>query len=350
MKDAYKIKVYLAKDTFEEIAVLDEEYPNLNRLFKESAVFVLDMTDEELDKSLEDSESDFAIFCNSHNLKTTAEESVLQNLKANKDELVRHCRSLFLMDVTEVEAEKIREETGVLVMSKQNIDDNIFNRGYWRHRFVKDVAIKGNAITEWIDVLKNMPWLPTNSLVITDDYLFSESSVSIADCTENVKGLLDAILPQNLSVDFHILISCSHPNCDEQSRNRIVGDIKAYIKSKRNYDIKIEFVFHGAIHQRKVITNYNVMVGDKGFVNFNNKKKKIIADNPTYACTVFQNITDSIGDTEYGMATANLETISKISDAVKLMNNDGVNDHTKRIVGDCNSDKSINNRLLNARF
>lgn len=347
MKDEQKIKVYLTKETFEDIAVFDDEYPNLNRVFREAAVFVLDMSDDELDTALEDTESEFATFCNSNNLKTLAEKSVLQNMKSNKDELVKHCRSLFFMDVTPEEAKKIQEETGILVLSKQDIDDNVFNRGFWRHRFVKDVAIKGDAISEWKDVLKDMPWLPTNSLVITDDYLLTESQALLDDCVENVKGLLDAILPDNLAVDFHVLISCFHPKYDEKTRNQIVGMIKSYINSKRPYDVKIEFIFHDTIHQRKIITNYNVMVGDKGFINFNNKKKKIIDDNPTYACTVFQNIVDSIGDTEYGMATLDLEKIYKIGDAVKQMNNNGVNDYTKRIVGDCKPDKSINNRLLN---
>lgn len=269
MKDEQKIKVYLTKETFEDIAVFDDEYPNLNRLFREAAVFVLDMSDDELDTALEDAESEFATFCNSNNLKTLAEKSVLQNMKSNKDELVKHCRSLFIMDVTPEEARNIQEETGILVLSKQDIDDNVFNRGFWRHRFVKDVAIKGDAISEWKDVLKDMPWLPTNSLVITDDYLLTESQVLLDDCVENVKGLLDAILPDNLAVDFHVLISCSHPKCDEQTRNQIVGKIKSYINSKRPYAVKIEFIFHDAIHQRKIITNYNVMVGDKGFINFN---------------------------------------------------------------------------------
>lgn len=47
------------------------------------------------------------------------------------------------------------------------------------------------------------------------------------------------------------------------------------------------------------------------------------------------------------MATLDLEKIYKIGDAVKKMNNGGVNDFEKRIVGDCKPDKSINNRLLN---
>lgn len=348
MKDGQKIKVYLTKDTFEDIAIFDDEFPNLNRLFREAAVFVLDMSDDELDAALEDVASDFAVFCNSNNLKTIAKKSVLQNLKSNRNELVKQCRSLFIMDVTVEEARTIQEETGILVLSKQDIDDNVFNHSFWRHRFVKDVAIKGDAITEWKDVLKDMPWLPTNSMVITDDYLISESQASLEDCVENIKGLLDAILPANLAVDFHILISCSHPKCDEQKRNQIVGNIKSYIKSKRPYDVKIEFIFYDSIHQRKIITNYNVMVGDKGFINFNNKKRKIIDDNPTYACTLFQNIIDSIGDTEFGMATLDLEKIFKIGEVVKTMNNNGVHDYSKRIVGDCKPDKSINNRLLNA--
>ena len=347
MKDGYKIKIYLTKDSFEDIAVFDDIYPNLNRIFRESAVFILDMTEDELDKSLEDVESDFAIFCNSHNIKTTAQVSVLNNMLSNRNELIKNCRSLFIMDINEQEAPKIQKENGILVLSKNNIDDNIFNQPFWRHLFIKDTAIKGNAITEWIDILKDMPWLPTNSLIISDNYLLTGSNLD--DCVENIKGILDAILPSSLGVDFHILISTKHPGCSEMKRNQIIGDIKSYIQSKRDYEIKMEFIFYESLHQRKVITNYNVMVGDKGFVNFSNLKKKIIDNNPTYACTVFQNIINSIGDTEYGMASIDLESIYKISEIVKEMNVNGIKDYTKRIVGNCSKNKTINNRLLAAR-
>lgn len=346
MKDNYKIKVYLTKESFEDIIVFDDEYPNLNHIFRESATFIFDMTEDELDGLLDDIKSDFAMFCNSHNIKTIAKESVLNHMLTDKDELIKNCRSLFIMDIDEQEARKIREENGVLVLSKDNIDDNVFNQRFWRHRFVKNTAIKGNSITEWGDVLKDMPWLPLNSIVIFDDYIFAESNVTLKDCVENVKGLLDAILPPKLAIDFHVLILTTHPNCDEAKRNQIVGDIKSYIQSKRNYKIRLEFIFYKSLHQRKIITNYNVMVGDKGFVNFNNKSKKIIDDNPTYACTVFQNIVNSIGDTEYGMATRDLEKIYKLSEIVKEMNVNGIKNYTKKIVGDCTKGKTINNRLL----
>ena len=46
------------------------------------------------------------------------------------------------------------------------------------------------------------------------------------------------------------------------------------------------------------------------------------------------------------MATVDLEKIYKISEIVKEMNINGVEDYTKRIIGDCAKDKTINNRLL----
>lgn len=347
MKDSYKIKVFLTKETFEEIAVFDDIYPNLNHIFRESAVFILDMTEEELDQSIDDTESDFAVFCNSYNIKTIAKPSILNSMLNNKDELIKNCRSLFIMDVNEQEARKVQEEYGILVLSKRNIDDNIFNQRFWRHYFIKGEKIQGDAISEWIDTLKNIPWLPTNSLIISDNYLFAGTdSAPLSNCVENIKGLLDAILPHKLKTDFHILITTRHPSCNEQRRNQIIGEIKSYIQSKREYMIILEFIFYDSIHQRKVITNYNVMVGDKGFINFNNRKKCIIDDNPTYAYTVFQNIKDSIGDTEYGMTTIDLEYIDKISKMVKKINENGVKDHTKRILGNCAKDKTVNNRLL----
>lgn len=349
MIDRYKIKVYIKKESVEEVAIFNEDYPNLNQVFRESSVFVLDMTEDELDKALEDTESDFAMFCNSYNIKTIAEPSVLTNMLVNKDDLIKNCRSLFVLDVDEQAAIKIQEEYGVLVLSSSKMEDEIFNRRFWRHLFVKDVKIQGEAISEWKHALSEMSWLPMNSLILFDNYLFAESGVSLEDCVENVKGLLNAILPEHLGVDFHILILTQHPDCNEEKRNRIVGNINSYLNSKRDYQIKLEVIFCDSPHQRKVITNYNIMVGDKGFVNFNNKKKKIVDNNPTYACSVFQNIKCSVGDTEYMIATVDLDNIYRISENIKEMNNNGVNDPTKIIVGNGSSRKVINNRLLAAR-
>ena len=349
MIERYKIKVYLKKETVEEVAILNDLYPNLNQVFRESSVFVLDMTEDELDEALGDTESDFAMFCNSYNIKTVAEPSVLKNMLANKADLIKNCRSLFIMDVDEQEAVKIQEECGVLVLSSNKIDDDVFNRKYWRHLFIKDATIQGSPISEWQNVLNEMSWLPMNSLILFDNYLFTGTDEALDNCVENVKGLLNAILPDHLGVDFHILILTKHPNCSENKRNKIVGNIKAFLETQKDYKIKLEVVFCESLHQRKIITNYNIMIGDKGFVNFNNKKKKIIDNNPTYACSVFQNMNCSVGDTEYLMATVDLENIYGISEKVKEMNNNDVNDPTKIIVGNGSSRKTINNRLLIAR-
>lgn len=346
MKDNQKIKIFLTKDTLEYVAVFDDVYPNLNKIFRESAVFILDMTEDELDDSLSDMESDFAQFCNSNNLKIKAEKDVLCRMLKNVNELLDNCRSVFIMDITKADAEKMRSELGVLVLSKQDLDDCVFNLPYFRHRFVKGSIISGDAISEWKSVLGGVSWLPSNSLIITDDYLFSQSGIDLFERVNNIKGVLDAILPDKLSVDYHVLICAKHPTCSGNKRNQIIGNIKSYINTKRPYKVMIEYVFHDSLHQRKIISNYNIMVGDKGFVNFNSAKKRVIDTNPTYLCTVFQNIVDSIGDTEYSMATADIEDIKKIALEVKALNNSGVPDYEKRIVGDCKLDKSLNNRLV----
>lgn len=348
MKDKYKIKIFLDVDTLEEVAIFEDDFPNLHKIFKDYAVFIIDMTDEELDSCLNDSESDFAQFCNSNNLSTRADKGVLIRMLHNKSELLENCRSIFILDISKASAEKLSSELGVLVLSKQNLDDSIFNTPYFRYRFVKDAKIQENAISEWKSVLTRAMWLPSNSIIISDDYLFSAASVDISEYEANIEGILEAILPDKLSVDveYHVLICTKHPNCSEEKCNQVLGHIKSYIKPKRPYNILIEYIFHDSLHQRKIISNYNILVADKGFVIFNSIKNKVIDTNSTYLCTVFQNITDSIGDTEYGMATADMKDICRIASDVKAMNKGGVNDYTKRIVGDCALDKSIRNRLL----
>lgn len=350
MKDSYKITIYLTKDSFEEIVLFEDHYPNLNCIFRKCATFVLDMTEDELDTSLEDIESDFAMFCNSNNIKTIAKKSVLQNMLDNKEELTKNCRSLYIVDVDEQTAKEIQDEHGIIVFSKENINDNIFNQSHWRHQFIKNTRTSNDIISEWSDVLKDLVWLPTNSLVLTDNYLFNELSVSFEDRVENIKGLLSAVLPYNLKVDFHILIATRHPtNCNEQKINCAIGKIKAFLLQQRTYPIKIEYIFYETIHQRKIMTNYNIMVGDKGFINLKSRTSRtceVVGDNTTSSCSVFQNIKDSTGDTEYMIATNDLKSIYKKAQEVKIMHDNKVDDICKRIIGDCNTDKSLKNRLL----
>ena len=62
---------------------------------------------------------------------------------------------------------------------------------------------------------------------------------------------------------------------------------------------------------------------------------------------VFHRINQNEGDTEYFNAEHSLNEIKKICEKVAEYISNRPNDKNFRIMGDCNPDKSIKNRLIN---
>lgn len=85
--------------------------------------------------------------------------------------------------------------------------------------------------------------MPCNSIVISDSYMFNTANIDIKCCVKNIEGLLDAVLPQDFADTFHILLFTDEILGNNDNIYKAIGDIKAYIKSKRSYDIILESVF-----------------------------------------------------------------------------------------------------------
>ena len=244
---------------------------------------------------------------------------------------------------------------GILVMSMNDIDDKLFDCGIFRFRIDKNTENDGSVHQNWKTMLHEMRLLPFNTLVVSDSYLFNTAYCSIEDNVHNIEGFLEAVLPEHFCEPLHILFFTK--SIDEGKNGEIekaVGDISAYIKSKRNdLDITIEYVFCSCLHQRKIISNYNVIVFDKGLLVFKNKcrgihkKVKSAGENRIISFSVYENTAESLGHSEYSILTKDLIDLSKIYKDCRDLNNSDNPDPHKRILGTKNRDKSLVNRLIN---
>lgn len=348
------MKMFLNKDILEDIIGFYEYYPNLFKIICAKSNVILDMSEENLDELLKNSESVITQCINGYDISHRTSEGILERLKNDISLMICEPRALFFLDVEKEEAEQMRLEYGIIVISSKDIDDTIFNKGIFTYRIDDGIEYSGTIQNQWATVMQEIRLLPFNSLVISDPYLFNSANHTIEDCILNIQGFLCAILPQHLSGEMHIVFfTDSIPPGRNLEINNAIGRIASAVRIGRDYDIVIEYVLCSCLHQRKAISNYYVIVIDKGLLTFkrlphgNNPKIKSVGVNKIIGFSVYENAKNSVGQSEYSIITRDLKDLSKIYNNCKALCNSDNPDPTKRILGTRHRDKSINNRLIN---
>lgn len=334
--------VYIEKEIFEEICLLDD-YPNWKKIFSKNTQILLNMTEDDLDKELEDLESPIFLFqdMNAAAVPPIALDSQFEAMKDNTESLINHPRAAFIFDVEPEEAAELSKDLGVALFSSKRLDDNYFKSGGLFRDLESGQTIEGG----WKSLLsKELP--VSNALVISDNYLFKNEENNMNCGLGNLPKLLDAFLPQQLKTDYHITILAQNGGKGRSWWIKKFGALKAEILQLRDYDIKLELAFTETIHKRRFLSNYMNGWADKGFSIFKNSNPDVVRDyNDIHLYRVFDNI-DNIGDSYYQSASKGLKQIreicDKLSDDIKKISEN----ESAMIFGDCNKDKTIRNRLL----
>lgn len=111
---------------------------------------------------------------------------------------------------------------------------------------------------------------PLNSLVIVDNYLLGDKGDKLAIGIENLISLLDTLLPDVLSVDFHLLLVTNNEEAFLKARNlnRLVDDVRTALR--RPYLIQIGIVTRDDApeHRRVLVSNYYFGASHHGFACF----------------------------------------------------------------------------------
>jgi hypothetical protein len=340
-----KIVIYADLDTIEEIIIFEKNYPNLNKIFQDNAVFCLNISDEEFDK-IWNEESDLFVFCTGHDIPfPVALNPYFETLKEDYSIIVEKPRALFFLNENADKIQELQNLYGILVVNKNDIRDNILQLKHFRE-FDKNQQITGTS-NGWKNTLSNLLFPPSNSIVLSDNYLFSRKENGDLIGESNLVNLINVLLPPTLSVEFHILIISSHPKISSEECNRLLGRIKANILRLRDYSIVLEFVFSDTIHKRILMSNYYNIKCDKGFEMFKISNNQIVLDpNDIDVYSVLHDPTNSTGDSAYKSTTKKLKDIKAISNELREQINAGIIDPEKKIAGDCKKDKSLNNRLI----
>jgi hypothetical protein len=341
-----KIVVYIGRDALESVAIFDDDYPNLHNIFKSHAILCVDLSDDELDKILSDEENDLSQFCLRNDIQTIPLKDYFDALREDKAIIVEKPRAMFFFDIPVAEAKELSSKYGVIVQSEKAINDRVLQLSF--KKGLNKGAIVSGKKDGWSNLLDGVKLPPMNSLIISDNYLLQNEADGKLIGFENLKMLLDAILPNTLETDFHLLIVAPMPQkIRPEKADQLNGALKAYLKQVRQYDFQLEFVFNNTIHPRKIFSNYFVIVGDKGFQLFHPTQTTLVYDDNQISITsVLHDTLGTYGDSELTISLNDIEKIRKSCVTLREQIIGGVKDPTKKIIGDTSKDKTIRNRLI----
>ena len=338
--------VYTDKVAFEEIILFKEEMPNLASIFFNNSDICLNLDDAEMEAEFHPGTAIFEFIHATGGRTPIALKSYFEEILEDPLKMIEKPRSLFILDIEKGKAEQIQMETGILVIPIKDLNDQVL-KGCFYKNLEKDIIIESNGNIGWKCLFQNIN-LPSNSLIIADNYLFANDVKGEIIGKINTVNLLDAILPTSLTVPFHLLIIAQDNKMPKEWCEKLVGNLNSELKALRPYPISLEVIFSEAIHKRKAISNYFTITCDKGFALFKvNDKKTVRSNNDIRIENLFDRNKPYEGDSVFASNQIDLKQIKDISLKVKDYINKIDATYNKRILGDCKKDKTINNRLLN---
>jgi hypothetical protein len=340
--------IYSEKEIFEDIILYKDQYLNWYNTLCWHADVCLNLTDDELENEKIEGTLIFEFIKakGGTGKSLNALKPFFDEIYDDYSQIAEKPRSVFLLKCTKEKADSLQSDFGVMVLCRENIDDSVLRGTYYKD-LPKGMIIENQKGTGWNGLI-TFPLPPSNTLVLTDDYLFKneENGKNIGEI--NLVELLDVFLPSVLKTEYHIAVFTNDDGKTEVWCESLVNRLKTAIVSLRTYPIVFEVVFTKTIHKRKMVLNYLNTTCDKGYSVFKTDDKKTIKDDNDFrADRVFNRIDPNEGDTDFGSAENTIMQLKRKSqDVIEFITQSGAIEN-RRILGDCNSNHTLRNRLIN---
>lgn len=339
------MKIFIEKEIFENIIVFHENTPNWYKIFCYHAEIFINLTDDDLKAEIVQGTPIFEYILVSHGKTPKALKYQFDNIYEDAKYLLDFPRSAYFLNISPAEASTLQEQYGIVVQSSDAIIDDIF-KGSAHRELLRDMTLKNSTKTGW-KWLFDFPLPPSNSIVISDDWLFKNEENGNIIGEDNLVSLLDAVLPASLQTEYHVLVITDDQARSQQKCEKLNDDLTNKISALRVYPIVFELVFADTDHKRKAILNYLSVTCDKGFAMFRlNDLFTVRDDNDFRYEKSFNRIEELEGDTVFYSDTIILKKIKDKCNTVKKHNMIRLQDPNRRIMGDWNKNKSLKNRLI----
>lgn len=344
--------VYAEKDIFENIVVFNDRTPNWYDIFCNHSEVCLNMTDEELQAEEMEGTPIFEFIKATGGRGVIALKEYFDSIYDDNSIIAAKPRSAFFLSYSAADAELIQNSYGVIVQSAESINDDILT-GSYKRKLLKDEEIQEGTTIGWKSLLK-FTFPPSNAVVISDNYLLQSTERIggnyVASGKSNLLWMLDAILPVTLSIPYHVTIISEDNNQNEAWRNRVAGQLNTEINNLRGYEINVEVVFIKSemLHERLLLMNYVNSSCEHGFYVFKAKDGKTVhVVNKLQINSYFSALNNSQGESEYQIANKDLSLLKNVCNELAAHIHGGAPVYRGAILGGCNANKSLKNRLIN---
>jgi hypothetical protein len=310
--------IYCTRGSLAEILILSKHHKELFKLIKICNVIV-ELSDEEmqnlilLPKSTEENIELYSFFKEKstfHN-NNPGIFKLFENEERLQKEIDTISNDIFIVDLSEIECENIRNKYGLFVISSENKDYiKKFNEPPDGWCWEKGETLLTDPFTntkiqinEWknlfsgIEVHKIIP--PFNSIIINDQYLFQnfkdkETLQPNPLSTNNLKSLIEGLLPKKLCIEFNVLLVCGSVKTfydyktgtnkeeiilDEKDIQSILTNLQTwsakFIPKKITFSIITVDIIKDAgkgFHSRAIYFNHGLSISNYGFINFKEGK------------------------------------------------------------------------------
>lgn len=166
---------------------------------------------------------------------------------------------------------ELRDKKGALIISSDS-DINLLTRMNNKRGYVCIVPeedrigqLDSGYQNSWEECISSCELKPINSLIISDNYLFSKFSTR--KCS-GLLALLKSVIPSNLDVSFHLaifsLIGKNYMFTADDAEN-LITEIRSLFP---NVDMKITIIIHtkkSTTHDREILSNYHRVTSGAGY-------------------------------------------------------------------------------------
>lgn len=339
------IRIYSEKEALENIFLEEDSNKVLSNILYYHSDICLNVSDDDFDFEVEEQDFIFEILKAKGGDGITPYEKPFHDLYEDYNNLVKESQALYFLNIDPQEASDLSSSLGLFVFGCERFNEDLLSYSYVK-LLPDGYHCEQNGKIGYHNLL-NRQIPPFNSLIISDQYLFKNDQGKRGE--SNLIQFIEAILPNELNIDFHLMvIAPEHENMNTQSCANLTGRIRTAINNLNlNYKVFFEMVFSETEHKRTASSNTFYINMDKGFATFKSSDNKtVVGKNDFKINGLFVRSGPHQGDTDFYINNVIIEKLSKICASTKEYISNRKEDKNKRIFGDCNKDKSINNRLI----
>lgn len=269
-------------------------------------------------------------------------------------------QGVFLLDISKEKANEIQKRYGVICQSTEDLEDCPLIIGNKKELF------KNKDNKKWRDLFNKIKFVPSNTLIFVDRYIFGferkdiddyKINIGYRDGLRNIKQILDSTLPTNLSCDYHVMILYDNTCCDMYfDEYKAIEELNNYVYTHWNYNVIVELYSINNqclnwedTHNRKLLSNYIIGTTEHGFKAFY-KDGKAIYTQTVNANSCYKNGLKDESDPDIEMLEHLIEIFQAMHrDAIKAIENNEKNKDEYFIVSGKEEDtdvRNIKNRLI----